>query len=336
MLYECEAEKTSAVMVFWGKGLGGDDELELLSEPCKKGLLDRFEGLVLLGLGPPAISSLVGVISWRSRYRQRKRVDQGESPRRRRPDQCSESRAAIQKGRVSEREAAGQVQTRAVPGGKTASKRGYARVESRWARTGAEAAAAAQVGRSAIGAEQRSRDDGRRRREGVAVFMRAAGAVGGRSAAGGGDWVGLGERGDATAGEHWGVRPDMRPGSVVENESRSGCASLRAGGRGMRRHSGESCNDERVRWAEAERQAAWQQWQRAGGEASACKRGSRGELGGCGLESWWLRLRARIAGLVEGKVRRKPIGAAARVRAATLSTTGPCGNVYVCLRLRAQ
>ena len=57
-------------------------------------------------------------------------------------------------------------------------------------------------------------------------------------------------------------------------------------------------------------------WQRTGGKASAC-RGNRGDLGG-----WDSRaggsgagLRARIAGLVEGKVPRKPIGAAARVRA---------------------
>lgn len=38
------------------KGFGGEEEVELLREPCRKGLFDRFEGLVLLGLGPPAIA----------------------------------------------------------------------------------------------------------------------------------------------------------------------------------------------------------------------------------------------------------------------------------------
>jgi hypothetical protein len=37
------------------KGFGGEEEVELLREPWWNGLLDRFEGLVLLGLGPPAI-----------------------------------------------------------------------------------------------------------------------------------------------------------------------------------------------------------------------------------------------------------------------------------------
>jgi hypothetical protein len=47
-------------MVFCGeKGcFGGDEEVEL-KEPCRKGLLERLEGLVLLGLGPPAILSFV-------------------------------------------------------------------------------------------------------------------------------------------------------------------------------------------------------------------------------------------------------------------------------------
>lgn len=58
-------EKTSAVIVFCENNFGGDDELELLSEPCRKGLLERMEGLVLLGLGPPAISSFVVEVSWR-------------------------------------------------------------------------------------------------------------------------------------------------------------------------------------------------------------------------------------------------------------------------------
>jgi hypothetical protein len=34
--------------------VGGDDEEEL-RELCGKGLLERLDGLVLLGLGPPAI-----------------------------------------------------------------------------------------------------------------------------------------------------------------------------------------------------------------------------------------------------------------------------------------
>jgi hypothetical protein len=60
MLYMCDAAKTSAVMVFCeAKGFGGDDDVELLWEPWRKGLLDRFEGLVLLGLGLPAMSSFV-------------------------------------------------------------------------------------------------------------------------------------------------------------------------------------------------------------------------------------------------------------------------------------
>jgi hypothetical protein len=58
--YVCDDEKTSAVMLCWdAKGFGGEDDVELLKEPCINGLLERFEGLVLLGLGPPAISSFV-------------------------------------------------------------------------------------------------------------------------------------------------------------------------------------------------------------------------------------------------------------------------------------
>jgi hypothetical protein len=63
MPYAWEAEKTSAVMVFCdANGFGGDEEEELLREPCKNGLLERFEGLVLLGLGPLAISSFVATV----------------------------------------------------------------------------------------------------------------------------------------------------------------------------------------------------------------------------------------------------------------------------------
>jgi hypothetical protein len=65
MLYVWDDEKTSAVIVFWVNSFGGEDELELLSEPWRKGLLERLEGLVLLGLGPPAISSFVVEVSWR-------------------------------------------------------------------------------------------------------------------------------------------------------------------------------------------------------------------------------------------------------------------------------
>lgn len=54
--YACDAEKTSVVMVLWDeKGFGGDEEVELLRELWRKGLFDRFEGLVLVGLGPRAI-----------------------------------------------------------------------------------------------------------------------------------------------------------------------------------------------------------------------------------------------------------------------------------------
>lgn len=68
MPYACDAEKTSAVMVFCDeKGFGGDEEVELLREPWRKGLLDRFEGLVLLGLGPPAMLSFVVAVLRRPR-----------------------------------------------------------------------------------------------------------------------------------------------------------------------------------------------------------------------------------------------------------------------------
>jgi hypothetical protein len=51
---------TSAVMVACeGNAVfGGDVEVEL-KEPCANGLFDKFEGLVLFGLGPPAMSSLL-------------------------------------------------------------------------------------------------------------------------------------------------------------------------------------------------------------------------------------------------------------------------------------
>lgn len=53
-------EKTSAVIAPAGKGnFGGEDEVEL-KEPCRNGLLEeRLDGLVLLELGPAAISFFV-------------------------------------------------------------------------------------------------------------------------------------------------------------------------------------------------------------------------------------------------------------------------------------
>lgn len=49
--------------------------------------------------------------------------------------------------------------------------------------------------------------------------LHAAATEGGCGRAIAGYWAGLGERGNATTAGCWGVRPDMRPGSVVENES---------------------------------------------------------------------------------------------------------------------
>ena len=60
----CDA-KTSAVMVLCeAKGFGGEEDVELLWEPWGKGLLDRFEGLVLPGLGLEAMSSFVRQRTW--------------------------------------------------------------------------------------------------------------------------------------------------------------------------------------------------------------------------------------------------------------------------------
>jgi hypothetical protein len=64
------------------KGLGGDDEVELLREPCRNGLLERFDGLVLLGLGPPAISSFVVTVLRRrvgDKERRSRRVGTGKA-----------------------------------------------------------------------------------------------------------------------------------------------------------------------------------------------------------------------------------------------------------------
>jgi hypothetical protein len=71
MAYVCDAEKTSAVMALDEKDcFGGEDEVELLKDPCRKGLLERLEGLVLLGLGPPAIVSFVLPLSRLGLWRQ--------------------------------------------------------------------------------------------------------------------------------------------------------------------------------------------------------------------------------------------------------------------------
>jgi hypothetical protein len=52
--------KASAVMVLCdANNFGGDDDVELLWEPWGKGLLDRTEGLVLLGLGLVVMVSCV-------------------------------------------------------------------------------------------------------------------------------------------------------------------------------------------------------------------------------------------------------------------------------------
>lgn len=59
LLYGCEEVKTSAVMVFCEKGgFGGEEDAEL-KELWRNGLLERLDGLVLLGLGPPAMFSFV-------------------------------------------------------------------------------------------------------------------------------------------------------------------------------------------------------------------------------------------------------------------------------------
>jgi hypothetical protein len=78
MPYACEPGNTSAVMACCDvKGLGGEEEEELLREPCMNGLLERFEGLVLLGLGPPAISSFVVAVLGRPCWEQRGAVEAG-------------------------------------------------------------------------------------------------------------------------------------------------------------------------------------------------------------------------------------------------------------------
>lgn len=63
------------------KCFGGDEDEELLSELCRNGLLDRFEGLVLLGLGPPAMLLFVWVVLRWPRARQSGAVEAGEACR---------------------------------------------------------------------------------------------------------------------------------------------------------------------------------------------------------------------------------------------------------------
>jgi hypothetical protein len=96
MPYMCDAEKTSAVMVFCeAKGFGGDDDVELLWEPWRKGLLDRFEGLVLLGLGLPAMSSFVVTVLRRRSWGQRDAAGRDQ-----RGEQRQQTTASSRKRRV--------------------------------------------------------------------------------------------------------------------------------------------------------------------------------------------------------------------------------------------
>lgn len=72
-------------MLCEAKSFGGDDDVELVWEPWGKGLLDRTEGLVLLGLGLVAMVSCVVTLSGR--------VSQGQ---RARPEGCDgQPRAAL-------------------------------------------------------------------------------------------------------------------------------------------------------------------------------------------------------------------------------------------------
>jgi hypothetical protein len=123
MPYVCD-EKTSAAMACCDvKGLGGEDDVELLMDPCINGLLERFEGLVLLGLGPPAISSFVVAVVRRPCWEQRaaveaRRVGGGEADKRGRLPETSGSKVST----------AVRAQRQRLPGCKTTSKRGYAQV----------------------------------------------------------------------------------------------------------------------------------------------------------------------------------------------------------------
>jgi hypothetical protein len=116
MPYVC-GEKTSAAMACCDeKGLGGDDEEELLMEPCMNGLLERFEGLVLLGLGPPAISSLSSRVCGGRVGNKERRLEGGEAD----AGGCQKRQIQVS--------TAGRAQRQRQPGCKTASKRGDAQV----------------------------------------------------------------------------------------------------------------------------------------------------------------------------------------------------------------
>lgn len=62
-------------MLCEAKSFGGDDDVELVWEPWGKGLLDRTEGLVLLGLGLVAMVSCVVTLSGWVSQRQRTRPE---------------------------------------------------------------------------------------------------------------------------------------------------------------------------------------------------------------------------------------------------------------------
>jgi hypothetical protein len=69
------------------KSFGGDDEVELLWEPWGKGLLERTDGLVLLGLGLVAMAWLSCVVTLSGRESQEQRT---------RPEGCDgQPRAAL-------------------------------------------------------------------------------------------------------------------------------------------------------------------------------------------------------------------------------------------------
>jgi hypothetical protein len=124
MPYVC-GEKTSAAMECCDeKGLGGEDEVELLMEPCMNGLLERFEGLVLLGLGPPAISSfVVTVLRWPC-WEQRAAVEARRGEAKAKAARQTE-RAVAENVRIQS-EYGGSGRRGRLPGCKTASKRGCA------------------------------------------------------------------------------------------------------------------------------------------------------------------------------------------------------------------
>jgi hypothetical protein len=106
------------------KGFGGEEEDELLREPCMNGLLERFEGLVLLGLGPPAISSFVVTVLGRPCWEQRGAIeaDRGGGGE-------VSSMAVTRSVRIAGEHSRGRVCGQRQPGCKTASKRRYCQVK---------------------------------------------------------------------------------------------------------------------------------------------------------------------------------------------------------------